>query len=477
MMQEIRVKRIMLAAPRSGSGKTTMTCALLKALQDRGLAPASFKCGPDYIDPLFHGKVLGIKSRNLDTYFAGTEGVQEILANCQSEYAVIEGVMGLYDGLNVCGTEGSGYEIAKITQTPIVLVVDAKGIGRTVLSLIKGMLMDDEAHLIKGVILNRISEHYYKSLKPVFEKEIGKIRADVQLLGYFPKDENFGIESRHLGLHLPDEIADLQEKIAQAANLLEKNVDMDALLSIMGHAKCTGCARKSGAPDESGQEDQDTGKMPGTGLTLAVANDDAFCFYYGDNLDQFRKRGVKISYFSPLKDTCLPKDTCGILLGGGYPENHLQELSANTAMLRSIRDAIGRGIPSLAECGGYMYLHRSVTGMDGNDYEMAGLIDGTCAYTGHLVRFGYLEMQEVNDCFREDELYHSLAGMRGHEFHYFDSTVDASACTAAKPGGKSWNSMVMQNNGIWGFPHFYYASDPAFVDRFIERMREVAKFR
>ncbi|MBQ7581550.1 MAG: cobyrinate a,c-diamide synthase [Lachnospiraceae bacterium] len=470
-MSNISTKRIMLAAPRSGSGKTTMTCALLKALQDRGLAPVSFKCGPDYIDPLFHGKVLGIESRNLDTYFSGPEGVCEILSACESEYAVIEGVMGLYDGLSANGTKGSAYEIAELTRTPIVLIVDASSVGRTVLSLIKGVLLDDEAHLIRGVILNKISGHFFETLKPAFEKEIAKLGTDVQLLGYFPKDENIGIESRHLGLHLPDEITDLKEKIAQAANLLEKNADMDALLAIMEQTKCTG---QAGEPC-AGQDilHPDTGNLPGAGLTLAVANDDAFCFYYGDNLDQFRKRGVKIRYFSPLKDTCLPEDTCGILFGGGYPENHLKELSANTAMLRSVRDAIARGVPSLAECGGFMYLHRSVTGMDGNDYEMAGLIDGTCAYAGHLVRFGYLEIRAVDDRLGEDELYHGLVGMRGHEFHYFDNTADTSACTAAKPDGKKIrNCMIMQNNGIWGFPHFYYASAPAFIDRFVDRMRE-----
>ena len=211
--REIQAKRIMLSAPKSGSGKTTLTCALLEVLKRRELSPLSFKCGPDYIDPLFHRQVLGIESYNLDTFFSGRQGVCEALADCGEKYVVAEGVMGLYDGMDASGLMGSCYEIAGAAGIPTVLVVDASKVGRTVISLIKGVLMDDEEHLIKGIILNRISEGFYESLKPVLEEELLKTGRAVSLLGYFPKREELFISSRHLGLYLPEEIAEYGRRI------------------------------------------------------------------------------------------------------------------------------------------------------------------------------------------------------------------------------------------------------------------------
>ncbi len=460
-MNENNTSRIMIAAPSSGSGKTTITLALLEALRNRGLSPASFKCGPDYIDPLFHKKVLGIDGRNLDMFFAGEDGVRTALSSC-SGHAVAEGVMGIYDGMSASGIEGSCYEIASVTDTPIVLAVDASGTGRTVISLIKGILADDTHHLIKGIILNRMSERFYGDLKCVLERELVGIRGDVRLLGFFPKSSDISVGSRHLGLILPGEIEDLRSRIARAAALLEKNVDVAGLLGIMESAKAIKNVQDNTCPAES------------AGLTLAVAYDEAFCFYYRDNLEAFEKRGVKIKYFSPLRDADLPEGTCGILLGGGYPENHLEELSHNHAMRGAIKKAIEDGIPSLAECGGFMYLHRTITGTDGKSHEMAGVIDGDCNYTGHLVRFGYMEIAGRNGKKCTDVLFDSLTGMRGHEFHYYESTACGDDFTAKKPGRDiRWECMISRNNGIWGFPHFYYGSKPEFIDRFIERMKEV----
>ncbi|MBO4375351.1 MAG: cobyrinate a,c-diamide synthase [Lachnospiraceae bacterium] len=460
-MDEHRVNRIMIAAPKSGSGKTTVTCALLEALKNRGLAPVSFKCGPDYIDPLFHKKVLGVEGRNLDIFFSGEAGVRKAVSAC-SRYAVAEGVMGIYDGMRAASVHGSCYEIASVTDTPIVLTVDASGIGRTVISIIKGILADDTNRLIKGIILNRISEGFYNDLKSVLEQELAGIGGDIRLLGFFPQNCDVTVSSRHLGLMLPGEIEDLHGRITAAAELLEKNVDMDGLLNIMESATTI--------TDVSGD---DACPAEDTGLTLAVAYDEAFCFYYRDNLDAFEKRGVKIKFFSPLKDARLPEGTCGILLGGGYPEDHLEELSKNCAMKESIQNAIEQGIPSLAECGGFMYLHRAITGMDGISHEMAGVIDGYCEFTGHLIRFGYMEVVCANNKKRTDVLAESLAGMRGHEFHYYESTACGKDLTAKKPGrDKRWECVIIRNNGIWGFPHFYYESQPEFVNLFIKKMKE-----
>ncbi len=467
-MSEINSKRVMLAALSSGSGKTTVTCGLLEVLKKRGLSPVSFKCGPDYIDPMFHKKVLGIDSRNLDTFFWGADGAFSAMSSVGDGYAVIEGVMGLYDGTGPEGIRGSGYEIASLLETPIILIADASGAGRTMISLIKGVLMDDTQHLIKGIILNRISESFYLRLKPVMEKELAEAGSDVKLLGFLPKNPEISIESRHLGLKLPGEIDGVRDKVSTAASMLEKNVDMEALISIMESAK-----KLEVKQNLSKAVDADTGNCD---LTLAVASDDAFCFYYRENLELFEEMGVSIKFFSPLNDKELPEECDGILLGGGYPENYLKELSSNKTMLASIKNALDGGIPSLAECGGYMYLHKSITGMDGVSYDMAGVVEGDCTYTGHLVRFGYMEVEALNDASQKDAdpLSESLVGMRGHEFHYYESSADESAYRAVKPDtGKTWECMVIKNNGIWGFPHFYYRSNPEFIEQFVKRMREV----
>lgn len=479
-MSDIISKRIMIAAPRSGSGKTTITCALLEALKDRGCSPISFKVGPDYIDPMFHKKILGIDSRNLDIYFSESDGIRDVMSEVGDSFAVIEGVMGLYDGANVDGTYGSSYEVAAVVQAPIVLVIDASGVGRTIISLIKGMILDDINYLIKGIILNKINEGFYEKLKPVLEEELSKVRDDIKLLGFFPKDPSLCIDSRHLGLKLPNEINDIKEKLSDAAAALEKHADIPSLISIMEGADRV---RLSDADiEELRQFSNDVADEKNTQeLTLAVASDEAFCFYYKDNLELFEKSGVKLKFFSPIADEKLPEECDGILIGGGYPENYLEDLSQNKSMLASIKNALDKGIPSLAECGGFMYLHKQITDMNGNSYEMVGSIDGNCHYVGHLVRFGYMEIEAVNQHLWEQDssqdnwdLIDSLVGMRGHEFHYFDSSMNGDLFVASKPNKeKKWNCMIMQNNGIWGFPHFYYKSNPEFIKLFIKKMKEV----
>ncbi|WP_029231678.1 cobyrinate a,c-diamide synthase [Butyrivibrio sp. VCB2006] len=457
------LRSVLIAAPGSDSGKTTITCALLQALKDRGLDTVSFKCGPDYIDPLFHKRVLGVDSRNLDTFFAGKEGVWNTAAKLGNRYAVIEGVMGLYDGRSTDGIDGSGYEIAETLNAPIVLIVNASGTGRTIISIIKGMLLDDTEHLIKGVILNKISAGFYESLKPSLEKELSAMREDVKLLGCFPKNAGISIGSRHLGLMMPDEISDLQRMISDAASILEENADVDGIISIMEDGKADQPIVNNKSSAVAGGVDD---------LTLAVAYDEAFCFYYADNFDILRENGVKLQFFSPIHDEKLPDNIDGILLGGGYPENYLEQLSSNKSMLASIKEAINKDIPSLAECGGFMYLHNSITDTEGKTYDMAGVIDGECRYTGHLVRFGYMQIESAKDLNNEALLYKSLVGMKGHEFHYYDSTFNGNSYIAGKPGkDKKWDCIVTCNNGVWGFPHFYYRSNPEFIKAFTEKMK------
>lgn len=468
------INRIMIAGMTSGSGKTTLTCAFLRCLQKRGLDPRSFKCGPDYIDPMFHGKVLGIESRNLDMFFMGEERLRKTLSKAEGRYAVIEGVMGVYDGNDPSSAAGSCYEVAAVTSTPIVLTVNAGGVGRTVISMIMGVLSDDVHSLIKGIILNNMSGGYYKMLLPELEKSIGGIRPDVKILGAFPKTKGIDFESRHLGLKLPGKSDDTLGRIEYAAEVFDENIDVDAMIGLM-----------RSAPDITAQNMTDTyenasavcsGSLSGPGfsgtdLTLAVALDDAFCFYYRDNIEMFEERGVKVKYFSPLDDECVPEDADGILIGGGYPELYLDRLCANKSMMTSLKELICSGIPSLAECGGFMYLGRAVEDADGKVYETVGAYEGISKFTGRSVRFGYMLILDADV---PDSLVKCMKGLKGHEFHYYDSDMNGDACTAKKPfRDTQWKCIMDQNNGIWGFPHFYYGSAPAFVDAFIVRMREV----
>ena len=279
------------------------------------------------------------------------------------------------------------------------------------------------------------------------------------------------------------DISAFDQDIQDAIVKLEEHVDIGGILELMreagsGQSECRSAEDQESVPLQSVSDTcrRQSAFSAGRYLTLAVARDEAFCFYYKENLEMFRRRGVKIRWFSPLHDREIPEDADGLLLGGGYPENHLEELSRNRSMLESVRKAADRGLPSLAECGGFMYLHRTVEDMDGRRYEMVGAVDGECRYAGHLVRFGYMEIEAVNEKKGPaDQLPESLVGMRGHEFHYYDSTCNGNVCTAGKPyRDTKWNCIVAGNNGIWGFPHFYYGSDSRFVDRFISRMKKMA---
>ena len=462
-LNSFHIPRVMIAATGSGSGKTLITCGILEILKEKGVNLRAYKCGPDYIDPMFHKKVLGIESENLDSFFLDDDGIRHILCKDGDSYAVMEGVMGLYDGLYTDSDKTSCYDIARITGTPVILVVDAAGMGRTVISLIKGILGDDSEGLIKGLILNRMSESYFKNIRPCLESElVSSGYPSVKVLGCVPKTGGVEFDSRHLGLKMPDEISDIKEKIRTIAEVIKNCCDICGMVDVMEETAEITCNIMSTKADIVDSEKP----------VLAVAYDEAFCFYYKDNLDRFTENGVKIRFFSPIHDESLPEDASGILLGGGYPELYLDKLSANTKMLCSVREAILKGVPSLAECGGFMYLHRYVSDKNGRKYKLADVIDGECTYSGHLVRFGYMQ---IDHCIFETDnrLLNSLIGIKGHEFHYYDSTSNGEACVAIKPDStKSWKCVMAGENFLWGYPHFYYGSHDTIVDEFTDCMRK-----
>lgn len=485
----MKINRFMIAAPKSGSGKTMITCALLQLLKDSGKNVLSYKCGPDYIDPMFHKKVLGVPSKNLDTFFTDEKTTVQLFLDerADGDFAVLEGVMGLYDGLGGIYEQGSSYHLAKVTQTPIILVVDAKGMGKSVLALIAGFLQYDTHHLIKGVLLNRMSKGYYDIIKPLIEKEIS-----VKVVGYFPEQKDIGLSSRHLGLVMPDELSDIKKQLNETADRLKKTIDMDLFIDIAEAADEIGDSENADVYNEKniGNCDQNEflqNKAINT-VNIAVAMDEAFCFYYEDNLRMLEKCGAKLQYFSPLHDTRLPEDCDAMLLGGGYPELYAKELSKNVSMLNAIKKAFRAGMPTVAECGGFMYLHTYIRNIcddtdeqnkadvqnkadiqnDMNKSKLVGALDGECHFKGKLVRFGYIELAEKHSNFLPPN-----EKIKAHEFHYYDSTDNGADCIATKPAtGRSYDCVISHDNYWLGFPHLYYPSNPHFAESLVRKAYE-----
>lgn len=446
----MNIPRIMIAAPSSGSGKTLISCGLLGALKNKGINIKAFKCGPDYIDPMFLKTVAGVPAENIDLYLAGKEKMTKLFieASKDTELALIEGVMGLYDGLGGISSKGSAYDIARTSKTPVIMVVDAQKTGFSIAALIRGFLSYDEDELIKGVILNRISRGFYEKIKPVIENETG-----LKVLGRFSKNEKLGFDSRYLGLMLPGEVFDVKNKLKAAALQAEDEIDIEAVIGI---------AKSAEEIDETKICTDDIFEGY-NGLTLAVARDEAFCFYYDANIRMFEKAGINIKYFSPLRDSKLPENADGILIGGGYPELYTDELEANITMRESIKKALDDKIPSLAECGGFMYLHKEIDGK-----KMVGAIDARAVKKDRLVRFGYKEIKGDSGMFLKKG-----AVIRAHEFHYYDSTDNGDSCVAVKALTKeSERCMHEAPEHFWGFPHLYYPSAPCFIRRFMDEMKK-----
>lgn len=441
----------MIAAPKSGSGKTGITCALLKSLKNKGIKTVSFKCGPDYIDPMYHKNALGVPSYNLDTFFTGEKRTRSLFARNASgfDFAVFEGVMGLFDGAGGVRADGSSYDLARVTKTPIILVIDAKGMGRSIIPEILGFKSYDKENLIKGVILNRTSEGMFNILKPLIEEE-----CDIFALGFIPDMKDRAFSSRHLGLVTPDDTGNLDEVLEELTGYFEKNVSFEELEEIAGSAEDI----EAEALPETAKDDS---KQP----VIAVAKDEAFCFIYEDNLTELKNAGAKIVFFSPIHDACIPEGVAGLILPGGYPELHLKELSENTSMLESIRKAYEAKMPIFAECGGFMYLQKSIEDKDGVAYITTGLFDGELKFKGKPVRFGYVTLKEKSPNFLDEG-----EEIKGHEFHYYDCDDNGSDVICTKPFTGRTYEAVKDFDNVWaGFPHLYFPSNPSFAQKFVEK--------
>lgn len=431
--------QFLLAAPRSGSGKTTMTCALLMALKRRGCAPCAFKSGPDYIDPMFHRAVLGVESHNLDLFFSAPETVRTLYARGAAGHgaAVCEGAMGFYDGLGGVSDRASAWHLADTLGLPVLLVVEPKGQSLTLAAELKGLVNFRTPSHIAGILLNNCTARMHALLAPMLEKETG-----LPVLGFLPKLPEAVIGSRHLGLYTAAEVENLQQKLALLADAAEEHIDWPRLLAL--------CEKEPPALPVQPE-------TPPARVRIAVAQDEAFCFTYAETLEAFRDAGAEVVFFSPLRDTALPENIGGLYLPGGYPELHARELSENTSLLREIKQKIESGLPTAAECGGFLYLGQSLTDAEGQSWPMAGVLPGEAKDAGRLVRFGYAALSADSDSM----LFRAGESFPIHEFHHWDSTANGVALAAKKPvGGAAWRCGFVDEHFYAGFPHLYWAGTP-----------------
>lgn len=444
----------MITAASSGSGKTMITCGLLELFKRKGLNPLACKCGPDYIDGLFHKQVLELEGMNLDSYFEAPEELRDKYSCLSKDHLpVVEGVMGYFDGLGGSTTRASSWEVAHILDLPAVLVVDARGASVSLAALIKGFLEFERpmGSQIKAVIFNRMSPMLYPRIRELVERETG-----IRAAGFVPELDFLKVGSRHLGLVLPEEIAGLREQMNRLGKCLEETIDWE-FLAELGAEK-----EERDALEEENTEASCTAAFS---FRLGIAMDEAFCFYYQDNLRLLERLGGELVYFSPIHDRSLPEQLDGLILGGGYPELYCEALSLNESMREAVKKAAEGGLPVLGECGGYLYLLEELEAEDGRIWPMTGVLKGKGYKKGKNSRFGYIGVEA-----EKDSLYLNLGEqIRGHEFHYWDCEVleEEWVMRAKKPvGNRSWPCMRIKNQVMAGFPHLFYPSCPAFAVRF-----------
>lgn len=444
----------MITAASSGSGKTMITCGLLELFKRNGLNPLACKCGPDYIDGLFHKQVLELEGMNLDSYFEAPEELRDKYSRLSKGHLpVVEGVMGYFDGLGGSTTRASSWEVAHILDLPAVLVVDARGASVSLAALIKGFLEFERSmgSQIKAVIFNRMSPMLYPRIRELVERETG-----IRAAGFVPELDFLKVGSRHLGLVLPEEIAGLREQMNRLGKCLEETIDWE-FLAELGAEK-----EERDALEEENTEASCTAAFS---FRLGIAMDEAFCFYYQDNLRLLERLGGELVYFSPIHDRSLPEQLDGLILGGGYPELYCEALSLNESMREAVKKAAEGGLPVLGECGGYLYLLEELEAEDGRIWPMTGVLKGKGYKKGKNSRFGYIGVEA-----EKDSLYLKPGEqIRGHEFHYWDCEVleEEWVMRAKKPvGNRSWPCIRIKNQVMAGFPHLFYPSCPAFAVRF-----------
>ena len=440
-MEKPMIPQLMAAAPASGSGKTTVVCALLRALRRRGLNPCAFKCGPDYIDPMFHRAALEVPSCNLDLYLTAPDRLRQLYSAHLAGHgaAVVEAAMGYYDGAGLTDA-ASGWQTADTLDLPVLLVVRPGGASLTLAAQIRG-LRDFRPHShLAAILLNGCSASYAERLAPLLERETG-----LPVVGCLPTMEAARLPSRHLGLYTAGEIQDLSARLDALADALEENAGLDKLLAL--------CRRP--APEAV------TAPASPVKARIAVARDEAFCFCYPETLEALAQAGAELVFFSPMRDTALP-EADGLYLPGGYPELYAEALSRNESIRKAIAAAVADGMPTVAECGGFLYLGRTLADQAGKVWPMAEVLPGDGFRAGRLVRFGYAALTAPGDSM----LFRAGEPVPVHEFHHWDSTCPGDALGAEKPDGRRWRCGFAGPRLYAGFPHLYFAGQPRLAERF-----------
>ncbi|MGL5615165.1 MAG: cobyrinate a,c-diamide synthase [Sarcina sp.] len=430
------MKSIIISSNSSGGGKTTVTLGLMRALQKRNFKIQGYKVGPDYIDPAFHRKVLNVSSKNLDLHLMGENGVKSTFLKGKGDFAVIEGVMGLYDGKGVEG-QCSTYEISKVlNNTPIVLVLDAKGKSTTIAAELKGILEFKNPNIV-GIIFNKVNKNYFTILKAIVNKYF-----DIEVFGYIEENEKISLESRHLGLVQAIEIEDIKEKIENISNEVSKNIDLDLMIK---HFKKLDLVVNKIDKVELTRKKK---------LNIAVALDESFNFYYEENINLLKKLG-NITYFSPLRDKKFPENIDFIYIGGGYPEVFKKELSKNESFRKSFKENLDKGIHCYAECGGLMYLTEDIEGE-----EMVGFFKGGCKMTNKLQNFGYSTLESLEK---------QNIKINCHEFHKSIFETEEKNIYKFKKisflgSEKIWYGGYKKNNTIATYSHVHFLGNLKFLD-------------
>src|SRR3989338_4163275 len=451
------MKAFIVAGTHSGVGKTTIAIGLMALLKKRGMAVQPFKVGPDYIDPSYHRLVCGRPSYNLDTWMVGVDGVKRTFAKEMqgADIGIIEGVMGLFDGKDGRDEQGSTAHVAKILKLPVILIVDARSMAMSAGALVYGYERFDPGVKIAGVIFNRVgSVRHYKMLKDAVEAKC-KARA----LGYIPRDEEIILPERHLGLEMIEnlKLKSQKSKVKKIEDLIERFVDVDELLKLNTKSEIRNLK------SQIGNRKSEIGIVK-----IAVARDNAFCFYYQENLDILKQLGAELVSFSPLKDKRLPGNINGIYLGGGDPEVYARRLEANKALRKEIKLLADSGLPIYAECGGLMYLGKGLKDFKGKKYEMVGVFPWVSRMLEKRKSLGYREVRVIDGC----PFLKKGQKIRGHEYHYseidtfsdkikrvYQFTVHGSQVTV-KEG-------YLYKNTLASYIHLHFASNPKFAEGFV----------
>lgn len=453
------MRAIVIAAPRSGSGKTTITLGLMECLRRRGLKVAPFKVGPDFIDPGYHRLVTGRPSINLDGWICSPAFVRATFARhaAGADVAVVEGAMGLFDGAGGVLDEGSTAHVAKIIDAPVVLVVDAKGQSRSVAPLVKGFADFDPAVRLAGVIFNNVASDSHGRL---LREAVESLRSGVRVFGCIPRDERLQIPSRHLGLVTADEHPLPPAFLDRLAALVKEHVDLGMLWGAgICHAELP---FGEGPPPPAGSP-----------VRIAVARDEAFCFVYEDNLRLLEEAGAEIATFSPLRDAALPAGVSGVYLPGGYPEIFAAMLAENGGMKEAIRAAVAAGMPVYAECGGFIYLSLGVEGGEGEEIApLAGIYPARARMLARRKALGYREVELAAD---------SVIGpagtvVRGHEFHYSEMGEIPPAIErlyrVRRLGVDLGAEGYRRNNCLASYVHLHFGSNPGVAAAFVASCRK-----